>query len=378
MPRARAPWAVGCALVRFGRTWPWPVRAEIVEEGDKRIARWRLRNGQQRSGEVVDGPKGKARVRGQTKAYTARYRDGNGRMVDVPTGCSDRVAARAVLTKLERQAELVRAGVLTPAETEVASFADQSLRDHLDAYEKHLNAKGCEKRRIGMVRKRLDRVMGECKFARLNAMSAERLERWLLERADEGMAAATRNTYRESAISFGNWCRRTNRLTHNPFADVPRADQKQDRRHERRALTAEELQRLLLAARLRPLAEYGRERTPKPSDQHKPKNSRATWNREPLTYDGLDSAAEQGRRALARNPKQLAKLDRLGRERELIYKTLAMTGLRKSELASITVAQVDLESEVPHLVLNPEDEKNRQGAMIPLRHDLATEIADWL
>ncbi|MGE5610351.1 MAG: tyrosine-type recombinase/integrase [Bacillota bacterium] len=55
-----------------------------------------------------------------------------------------------------------------------------------------------------------------------------------------------------------------------------------------------------------------------------------------------------------------------------------LTGLRKSELASLTVARVDLEADVPYIVLNPEDEKNRQGADIPLRDDLAQDLRLWL
>ena len=52
--------------------------------------------------------------------------------------------------------------------------------------------------------------------------------------------------------------------------------------------------------------------------------------------------------------------------------------LRKSELASVTVGQVDLAGKVAHIVLNPEDEKNRMGSLIPLRDDLAGAIREWL
>ncbi|MCC6951380.1 MAG: site-specific integrase [Phycisphaerales bacterium] len=69
---------------------------------------------------------------------------------------------------------------------------------------------------------------------------------------------------------------------------------------------------------------------------------------------------------------------RIGRERALIYKTLVLTGLRKGELASITVDRVDLGGRVPHLLLNARDEKNRRGSEIPLRADLAADIHSWL
>ncbi|MDR0704156.1 MAG: hypothetical protein LBF88_04130, partial [Planctomycetaceae bacterium] len=62
--------------------------------------------------------------------------------------------------------------------------------------------------------------------------------------------------------------------------------------------------------------------------------------------------------------KEQAKL--LGLERKLVYATLIYTGLRKSELASITVGQVFLDAEIPYIVLAAQDEKSRRGATLPL------------
>ena len=68
----------------------------------------------------------------------------------------------------------------------------------------------------------------------------------------------------------------------------------------------------------------------------------------------------------------------LGRERALIYKTLVLTGLRKGELASLTVGQLDLDGNTPSALLHAADEKNRQGSRIPLRPDLAADLRTWL
>ena len=65
-------------------------------------------------------------------------------------------------------------------------------------------------------------------------------------------------------------------------------------------------------------------------------------------------------------------------ERALIYKTLVLTGLRKGELASITVGQLDLDAPTPFLVLEAADEKNREGSTLPLRADLAADLQGWL
>ena len=62
----------------------------------------------------------------------------------------------------------------------------------------------------------------------------------------------------------------------------------------------------------------------------------------------------------------------------MIYKTLVLTGLRKGELASLTVGQLDLDAEPPFLVLDAADEKNREGSTLPLRADLAADLRAWL
>ncbi len=90
--------------------------------------------------------------------------------------------------------------------------------------------------------------------------------------------------------------------------------------------------------------------------------------------------------ALVADVKPLAKirtevkeqLERLGWERTLIYKMLLLTGLRKSELASLTIGQLVLDEPHPHAVLNAADEKNRRGSKIPLRDDLIADLRQWI
>jgi len=164
----------------------------------------------------------------------------------------------------------------------------------------------------------------------------------------------------------------------NPFADLPRADQKTDRRHHRRALTEAELMRLLKVARHRPLAEYGREIVSSAPDSARKPKSRATWKRQPLTIDTIDAAVERAQESLKDNAGLIAELEHTGEERALVYKTLVLTGLRKGELASLTVGQLELEGTVAYAILNAADEKNRQGSNIPLRADLALELKAWI
>ncbi|MCH7686952.1 MAG: hypothetical protein IH899_09765, partial [Planctomycetes bacterium] len=134
------------------------------------------------------------------------------------------------------------------------------------------------------------------------------------------------------------------------FADVPKADAKADCRRKRRSLTEEELTRLLEAARCRPLLDA------------------MTIRRGPNTGKAIAKVSAERR----------LELETLGRERALIYKTYLLTGLRKSELSSITVGQVYVGEPMPYLDLAAADEKNREGSQIPLRSDLVAELSQWI
>jgi integrase len=159
------------------------------------------------------------------------------------------------------------------------------------------------------------------------------------------------------------------------LAQQPAAAEHADRRRTRRALTEDEVARLLKAARLRPIAELGRRGVRKPRAERK---GRSTWNKAELTYATLEAAHARGRKLLADKPDRLAELDLLGQERELMYKTMVLTGLRKGELASLTVGQVYLDAQPPFAELLAKDEKAGRGAMIPLRADLVEDLRDYL
>jgi integrase len=336
----------------FRKAWtaPLPPGAEVVTSRGKRVARWRLRNGKLRTAEVFEGRDGSLRIRGRTAAYVAKYRDRNGVWVEAATGCKDETAARAILGQLERRAELIRAGVMTPEEDDASRHGNQPIAEHIEAWKEHLRLKGSTEHWWTQAKRRVIRVCSDRGVRRLRDLNGEAVERWLRDQADAGMSAGTRNGYRRACVSFANWCVRTNRLASNPLDHVAMADERASRRRTRRALTDDELTRLLDAARRRPLAEA-------------------------LT---IRRGKAKGKRRANLTDATRARLDRTGRERALIYKTLVLTGLRKGELASVTVGQIDFDGPVPYLILEAKDEKNRQGSEIPVRADLAGELRAWL
>ena len=360
-------------------TRPLPRGAEITTRKGEQVARWHDRQGKLRTARLTTGRDGSMRIVTEGATWIAKYRDGTEQVVKKSTGCRDESAARAKLNEFVRRSELVKANVITAAQDSVADHQDTPLAEHLTAYIEHQRAKALNDDRINSTQARIRRVAGECGFARLRDLNAAGLERWLTARQSEGMSAGNRNEFRQAMVGFANWCVRTHRLVANPFAGVPKADARADQRRKRRALTPEELGRLLKVARLRPLAEYGRETIPRDeADQRDNPRSRNGWAKVPLTLDSIDAAAARAREVLADKPGFIADLEQRGRERALIFKTLVLTGLRKGELASLTVGQTELDDEPAYLVLHAGDEKNRRGSEIPLRPDLAADLRQWL
>jgi len=180
-------------------------------------------------------------------------------------------------------------------------------------------------------------------------LNADVLLRWLQEQTDNGMGARTRNSYREPMNTFCNWSVSKGFLRYNPFKKVPKLREEVDVRHERRALTGEEIARLLKAAEERPLHDV------------------TAIHRGP--HKGMAKADVCDR------AKQDAK--RTGMERRLIYATLLYTGLRKNELASITCGQVLLDDRIPHIYLKAVSAKSRKAAHLPLHPELTRQLKEW-
>lgn len=371
-------------------TKPLPSGAEVFTRRGERFARWTDRRCRKRTAKVTTPADGEYagidRILVEARTFTAKYRDGSGRVRKVATGCRSADAALIVLAELEKRADRVRCHSLTAAEDAVLDHRTTALATHVDAYLEHLGTKrgkgGKPRTNAAHVRNarfRLKRIIADCGFTLLRDLSRPALEKWANARESEGMPANTLNGYLLAACAFGNWCVDTNRLTANPFARPPKRDGKADQRRPRRAMTEDELRRLLTVARLRPLAEYGRP-TVKLADagNRANKRSRRTWTKVALTWDTLDAAAAHARDALAKRPDFIAELERRGRERALVYKALVLTGLRKGELASLTVGQLELDGRVAFAVLDAADEKAGRGAEIPLRSDLVADLRDWL
>lgn len=274
------------------------------------------------------------------KTWTAIYRDGDDIRREISTGCKSRDAARQVLADLEKRAEKVRTGIVSQQEAHALRWSSLPLDDHIAAHLEYMEGLRRSRHTVANRRWLINAVVTGCGWKRLNDLNRSKLENWLAGLVSDGMCARTRNAHAGAAIAFGNWLVRVGRLMVNPFAAIPMLNEKADRRRERRVLSMEEFGKLLEATEGRPLAE-------------KSKNRGSEAELKPSTVD---------------------KLLWLGRSRAMAYRVLMFTGLRYGELRSITLGQVHLDAEVPHIELAAADEKARRGALVPMPAGLATPL----
>ena len=277
--------------------------------------------------------------------WIARLRNASGVVVEKSTKCRERRNAEARLREWEQREERIQAGVLSHADAQAMDWAGVALARHVEDYAVHLEARGVTARHIGDRKAQLARVFSECGFVRLADLERLPFERWLNAKAAAGMSAARRNVYHAAVIAFAHWLVQERRMLISPFAQMPKANERADRRRIRRALTAAEITTLLQAAQERPLYQALHAHGAEPCNMPKRECARLAWT---------------------------------GRERALLYKTMLSTGLRLNEVRSLTVGQAHLSGPKPYLELAAKDEKNRKGSKIPLRGDMAAEVALYL
>ena len=330
-------------------TKPLPNGAELFSRKGERFARWKDGQGKAKTAPVTTAGDGSPRIVLTSRKWLAKFRDGEGLVVEVSTGCADKAAAEQRLRELERQAERIRAGYGTPAEAKAVDHQKTPIAGHFAAFIDHRKSRArCARPQETL--SQLQRVAADCQFSKLAEVNGDAFERWLAVQADDGMSAGRRNKYRGTWIAFCNWCIRTGRLLANPLTNVEKADEAADVRRKRRALTEAELIKLLDVA----------------------------WRRPMVDAMTVRRGKDKGKQVCKLRPETVERLELLGWERALIYKTLVLTGLRKGELETLDVGQLDLDAEPAFLTLDAADEKNREGSTVAIRSNLAADLRDWL
>jgi len=121
------------------------------------------------------------------------------------------------------------------------------LAEHLADFRKALEAKANTPKHVESVCQRVGRIFEKCKFRYYGDISGTKVQTFLngLREGEENLSAQTFNYYLGSLKSFCRWMVKNRRAPNSPVSHLDPLNVKTDRRHDRRALSVEELLLLL-------------------------------------------------------------------------------------------------------------------------------------
>ena len=270
---------------------------------------------------VPKGTPGAKRVREKSKTFWGRCADANGNVRPVAL-CDDTDGAETMLAEMKQRAKREARGDIDPFE----DHRKRPLAEHLVDFEAALLAKEATDKQAQQVASRCRKIIKACRFEKLADLSPSAVANYLRERRQGGLGTATSNGYLSGIKSFANWLVKDRRLASNPLTHLAKLNDRVDIRHERRASSSIDLGLLISAAE---------------TSQKK--------------FRGLD-----------------------GSTRAMLYRLAAMTGLRASELASLSPTSFDLTSDPPMLTVQAACSKHRREDVLPIHLDLAARLRQWL
>lgn len=256
--------------------------------------------------------------------YTVQYTDETGNRKTVK-GFTDKNLSEQLAAKLETEARMRRAGMTDVASERIAEHTNSPMQTHIDAFgESIVHNSAVYKRNIIAQITRLTKL---AKIESLAQITPEKIQNALSDLLKgPKFGRKTYNHYLSSFNTFCNWCTDNNRLARNPIAVLKPLNVDVDVRRKRRALTPEEIGALVKSAS-----------TSKEFVQH---------------YSGL--------------------------LRSRLYLFAYYTGLRRSELGSLTKASFNL-TQSPHtLKVDAACSKHRREDVLPIHPDLAELLKAWL
>jgi integrase len=269
---------------------------------------------------TVCDPKTGKRVTRKAKKWYGQYTDGDGIKQRVALA-TDKAAAQQMLGALTRRVEQQRAGIADPFH----EHRKRPLSDHLADFEASLLDKGVTEGHAKLVSSRTRKLIEICGFSFVPDISASRAMSFLADLKRDGLSIQTSNFYLQAAKQFCRWMVKDRRTSDNPLAHLSGGNVKLDRRHDRRPLSEDELNALVHAARRGEV------------------------------FRGLS-----------------------GSERAMLYTVAAYTGLRASELASLTPSSFDLGASTPSVTVEAAYSKHRRQDVLPLHPHLAEQLRAWL
>ena len=269
---------------------------------------------------ILKDPKTGQKVKTKSKKWWGRYTDSLGCEKRVPLA-TDKTVSQSMLKALVQKVERQKAGLEDPVETQLA----RPIAEHVADFEKYLTARDVTEGHIVESLVHIRKMVAAGGWRTTACITAADVIKFLGELRAKGRSAQTYNHYLKSIKHFMRWLEREQRIVRNPIAHLARLNVRTDRRHDRRALSQEEFQRLVKTA-----------------------------------HDGppIESIS--------------------GQDREMIYLIAAWTGFRKGEIGSLTIGSFDLDSEVCTATVPAAFSKRRREDIQILHPYLVEKLRSWL
>ncbi len=251
-------------------------------------------------------PKTGKRVR--SRMYRLAYRlPGMPKTKFVSLHTSDKQVAQKNAEDFLRELQQEKAGVIAPRVQREAALIP--FTRHVEDYTADLAAAQRDEEYVYTLGKRLTKLAKECGWEWLADITADSFQNWRKTQAPR-LAAKTLKEYHATMIAFLNWLRKHKRIVGDPLEGVTRTDTRGKEVRKRRALSYEELNRLLGVSEVRALG----------------------------------------------------------------YMTIFFTGLRRAELEALTVGDAHLHAPKPFLKVRASTTKNKKTAEIYLHPQLTREL----
>jgi len=303
-------------LVKNWKTIPMPAGAKVKRDG---TVMWTVK-GKKREGNLS----GADRVSMQVDMWTAQYTDETGTVQRVSTKTKDQSVALKILARYEAEVDRIRSGVVTREELNNAQTRNVTLNDAFERFRTKMVAGGCTPEHVTKTMRRVSRFCQETGIDSVPKIRREAIERWVANEIQKKiLTPASVNHYLTALKMFVQYLVDVEILPSNPLKSIRKLNQELGQRKKRRAMTAEEVERLLKAA--------------------------TTMKR------------RKGKKA---------------EEQVLIYKLLLGTGLRSTELSLLTPNQVDFKHN--RLTIEAAKTKNRTADVLPIREDLVQSVKEWV
>ena len=195
-----------------------------------------------------------------TRCYYLRYRL-DGMPVDrwKSLGVTDKQVAEKKAQEFIQEKEREAAGILEPKIIRDAAMRPLTahLQDYLADLEKR-NRAGRNGRGGRQLKMRVTTLLNECKWILASNISADSFIAW---RARQEKSARTLNHYLQAMVSFLSWLERVGRIKGNPLKFVGKIDERGKLTRNRRALTDDELRRVVTGSDWRGLIYFTAART---------------------------------------------------------------------------------------------------------------------